>query len=104
MWRDHKAGVVKRAKTTTETSNIERMEATAASATIKKTAQECEFLPGEKSRYGYLPIPAIDCKEEWSEIKQILVEAEPVGLTELHKLIHSVMKERNIPVPTIDGK
>ena len=75
------------------------MEATTASATTGKTVQD-----RRKSRIGYLPIPPVGNEEDWNEIKQILMEAEPAGLTVLHQLIHSVMKEKNIPIPIIDGK
>ena len=55
-------------------------------------------------KFGYLPIPPVECTEHWEEIKHILIEASPASLFEFHKLIHTVMKERNIPIPVIDGK
>ena len=55
-------------------------------------------------KFGYLPIPPVENKEHWDEVKQILLEAEPAALYEFHKVVHNIMKERNIEVPVIDGK
>ena len=40
----------------------------------------------------------------WEEIEELLMEASADGLTKLHKLVHSVMKQRNLEIPIIDGK
>ena len=55
-------------------------------------------------KFGYLPIPPVENKEHWDEVKQILLEAEPTALYKLHMVIHNTMKERNIAIPVIDGK
>ena len=40
----------------------------------------------------------------WEEIEELLMEASADGLTKLHKLVHSVMKQRNLISNWIENK
>ena len=85
------------------------MEAAAATAkkAVNSAAMESEKATskkGERDKFGYLPIPAIEATDHWEEIEELLMEASADGLTKLHKLVHSVMKQRNLEIPIIGGK